>query len=50
MGGYDFDIITLNKKTLSELNNFSKIEIVPHTTRLFEEERTLRKAAKLFTN
>lgn len=30
MGGDDFDVITLNKKTLSELNNFSKIEIVPH--------------------
>jgi putative phosphoribosyl transferase len=49
VGGYDADVITLNRAALSLLHCEKKLEIVPGATHLFEEPGTLEEAARLAT-
>jgi putative phosphoribosyl transferase len=47
VGGFDTQVIALNKSALAQLKWIKKMEIVPGATHLFEEPGTLDKAAGL---
>ena len=50
VGGYDFEVIELNKKALDKLTCIKELEIIPRATHLFEEPGALRKVAESASN
>lgn len=49
VGGWDEEVIELNKKAQSKMKNENKLVIVPGATHLFEEAGKLEEVAKLST-
>jgi putative phosphoribosyl transferase len=49
VGGYDEEVIELNKKAQSQMTNENKLVIVPAATHLFEEPGKLEEVAKFST-
>lgn len=47
VGQRDAEVLMLNEKALAQLNDRSRLEIVPGATHLFEEPGTLEQAARL---
>lgn len=47
VGGYDYDVIEMNKEAYDLMSAEKKLEIVPGATHLFEEPGTLEQAANL---
>jgi putative phosphoribosyl transferase len=47
VGGWDTEVIELNRIAQSQMTNFNKLEIIPDATHLFEELGKLEKVAKL---
>jgi pimeloyl-ACP methyl ester carboxylesterase len=50
VGGWDDVVIELNPKAYDKLQCERKLEIVPHTTHLFEETGKLEEVAQLSAN
>jgi pimeloyl-ACP methyl ester carboxylesterase len=50
VGGFDYDVLELNRQALRRLRCKAKLEIVPHATHLFEEPGTLEKVVALATD
>ncbi len=50
VGGYDTDVIDLNKKAMAMFIAEKKLEIVPGASHLFEEKGKLEEVAKLATD
>ena len=46
-GGWDTEVIELNRIAQSQMTNFNKLEIVPEATHLFEEPDKLEEVARL---
>jgi len=47
VGGWDTEVIELNRIAQSQMTNLNKLEIVPEATHLFEEPGKLEEVAKL---
>jgi pimeloyl-ACP methyl ester carboxylesterase len=47
VGGWDTEVIELNRIAQSQMTNFNKLEIVPEATHLFEEPDKLEEVARL---
>jgi putative phosphoribosyl transferase len=47
VGGWDTEVIELNRIAQSQMTNFNKLEVVPDATHLFEEPGKLKEVAKL---
>ena len=50
VGGFDTQVIELNRQAQAQLKVENSLEIVPGATHLFEEPGTLEKAADLAKN
>jgi alpha/beta superfamily hydrolase len=46
VGGYDEEVIELNKRAQSQMTNENKLIVVPAATHLFEEPGKLEEVAK----
>jgi putative phosphoribosyl transferase len=47
VGGWDTEVIELNRQAISQMTNKNKLEIIPEATHLFEEPGKLEIVAKL---
>lgn len=47
VGGWDYDIITLNRKALLRLTGEKKLEVIERASHLFEEKGAMEKVCKL---
>jgi putative phosphoribosyl transferase len=47
VGGYDTEVIELNRQAMNRMTNQNKLEIIPDATHLFEEPGKLDEVAKL---
>jgi putative phosphoribosyl transferase len=47
VGGWDTEVIELNRIAQSQMANLNKLEIVPEATHLFEEPGKLEDVARL---
>lgn len=49
VGGWDTEVIQLNRQAQSQMTNINKLEIIPEATHLFEEPGKLEEVARLST-
>lgn len=49
VGGWDTEVIQLNRIAQNQMINFNKLEIIPEATHLFEEPGKLEEVAKIST-
>ena len=49
VGGWDTEVIQLNRIAQNQMTNFNKLEIIPEATHLFEEPGKLEEVAKIST-